>query len=231
MNKPLDSATLLRLLQLIDSGFPTGAFSFSNGLEGVAALDLIRNEADVRELIVTQIYEGIVGIELPAVFEAHRATSLHQLKRLDELLTALKPIPAFRAASIKVGRRFLESAAPLIESDFVDRYLAMVREGKSDGHHATAVGVVFNAAGIVDPNTTALAIASSTIMGQTAAAVRLGLIGQNAAQRLISSLQPALISAVESARERPIIEWGAYQPMLDLAGLQQPELTGRLFAS
>jgi urease accessory protein len=230
MNRPLDPATLLRLLQLIDSGFPTGAFAFSNGLEGLAALDLVRTEADVRELIETQIHEGLAGVELPAIFEAHRATSLDQLKQLDELLTALKPIPAFRAASIKVGRRFLESAAPLFASEFVDQYLAMVRAGKPDGHYATAVGVVFHAAGI-DPDTTALAFASSATQGQTAAAVRLGLFGQAAAQRLISSLQPALVSAVESARERPIAAWGAYQPMLDLAGLLQPELAGRLFAS
>jgi urease accessory protein len=230
MNQRLDPATLLRLLQLIDSGFPTGAFSFSNGLEGIAALDLIRSEAGVQELIETQIHEGLAGIELPAIFEAHCATSHDQLKRLDELLTALRPIPAFRAGSMKIGRRFLESAAPLITFDFVDQYLAAVREGKSDGHHATAVGVVFHGAGI-DPETTALAFASSAVHGQTAAALRLGLIGQNAAQRLISSLQPMLISAVESARGRPIAQWGAYQPMLDLAGLLQPDLTGRLFAS
>jgi urease accessory protein len=230
MNQLLEPATLLRLLQLIDSGFPTGAFSFSNGLEGIAALDLIRSEAGVQELIETQIHEGLAGIELPAVFDAHRATSLDQLKRLDELLTALKPIPAFRAGSMKIGRRFLESAAPLIAFDFVDQYLAAVREGNADGHNSIAVGVVFNAAGI-DPETTALAFASSAVQGQTAAAVRLGLIGQNAAQRLISGLQPRLLTAVESARERSVSDWGAYQPMLDLAGLLQPELTGRLFAS
>jgi urease accessory protein len=230
MNQSRGPATLLRLLQLIDSGFPTGAFAFSNGLEGLAALEFVRTEAEVRELIETQIHEGLAGIELPAVFAAHRATNLDELKRIDELLSALKPIPAFRVASLKVGRRFLESAAPLIDAAYVNGYLASVREGNAEGHHATAVGIVFQAAGI-DAESTALALAASAVQGQTAAAVRLGLIGQSAAQRLISSLQPALVSAVAAAREKPMDEWGAYQPMLDLAGMLQPDLTGRLFAS
>jgi urease accessory protein len=233
MNQPLDPSTLLRLLQLVDSGFPNGAFSFSNGLEGVAALGLLACEADVRALIEPQIEEGLAGIELPAVFEAHlaaRERDLDRFKQLDLLLTALKPIPAFRAASIKVGRRFLESASPLIESPFVARYHDLIRAGQTEGHHATVVGIVFESAGI-DAHTTALAFAAAFLQGQAAAAVRLGLIGQNAALRLVSGVHPALVSAVTSARERPVEEWGTYQPMLDLAGLRQPQLTGRLFAS
>jgi urease accessory protein UreF len=30
-----DASRLLRLLQITDSGFPTGAFAFSQGLEGL----------------------------------------------------------------------------------------------------------------------------------------------------------------------------------------------------
>jgi urease accessory protein len=233
MNQPLAPSTLLRLLQLVDSGFPTGAFSFSNGLEGIAAFGLLAGEADVRTLIETQISEGLAGIELPAVFEAHlaaRERDLDRFKQLDHLLTALKPIPAFRAASVKVGRRYLESASPLIESPFISRYHELVRAGQTEGHHATVFGIVFESAGI-DANTTVLAFAAAFLQGQAAAAVRLGLIGQSAALRLVSGLHPALVSAVATAHERPVEQWGAYQPMLDLAGLRQPQLTGRLFAS
>ena len=89
---------------------------------------------------------------------------------------------------------------------------------------------MFQAAGI-DAKTSALAFASGFLQGQTATALRLGLIGQTAAQRMIADLHPALVSAVSAAENRPIEEWGAYQPLLDLAGLGQPTLTGRLFAS
>jgi urease accessory protein len=233
MNQPLDALTLLRLLQLVDTSFPTGAYSFSNGLEGVAAFGLLASEAKVRELIDAQIDAGIAGIELPALFEAHRAADadkLAHLRELDELLSALKPIPAFRAASVKVGRRFLESALPLVASEATTGYHAMVQNGEANGHQAIAVAVIFQSAGI-DVQTTALAFASSFLRGQIAAAVRLGLIGQTAAQRLGARLHQSLVTAVDNAKDLPIDEWGAYQPMLDLAGLRQPSLTGRLFAS
>jgi urease accessory protein len=233
MNQPLDALTLLRLLQLVDTSFPTGAYSFSNGLEGVAAFGLLASEAEVRELIDTQIDAGLAGIELPALFEAHRAADagkLAHLRELDELLSALKPIPAFRAASVKVGRRFLESGLPLVASEVVASYHAMVQNGEANGHYAIAIAVIFQSSGI-DAQTTALAFASSFLQGQIAAAVRLGLIGQSAAQRLAARLHPSLVRAVDNAKDLPIDEWGAYQPMLDLAGLRQPSLTGRLFAS
>jgi urease accessory protein len=233
LSAPLDPAKFLRLLQLVDSSFPTGAYSFSNGMEGIAAFGMLTSEADVEVLIETQIDEGLAGIELPALFETHRAASagdLAQIRLVDEILSAFKPIPAFRAASTKVGRRFLESAAPLVPCEVLAGYQDLVREGKAEGHHAIAVGIVFHVAGI-DANTTTLAFASNFLHGQIAAALRLGLIGQSAAQRVIAHLQPALIHAVSSAEHRPIDEWGAYQPQLDLAGLLQPNLNGRLFAS
>src|SRR5215204_2023204 len=113
---------LLRLLQLADSSFPTGAFAFSNGLEGLAHLDILRTEADITAAIHVQIEEGLAGVDLPAVLHAHTAASearLEGIAELDALLSALKPVPAFRAASLKVGRRFLESAAVIIDDPLV----------------------------------------------------------------------------------------------------------------
>ena len=61
--------------------------------------------------------------------------------------------------------------------------------------------------------------------------MRLGLIGQAAALRIATALQPALVAAVRSARTLGLDDFGAYQPLLDVAGLRQPTLDSRLFAS
>lgn len=224
---------LLRLLQFVDSGFPTGAFAFSHGLEGLFDAGLVRSESEVIAFVRVQIEEALAGIELPAVRHAHRCAignDLDALLALDEELTALKPVPAFRSGSTRTGRRFLESTAGLVDATFVSGYRAAVVAGDAAGHHALAFAVVAQAVGL-DEETMALALGAGFVGALAAAAVRLGIIGQEAAQRAIAGLHPDLLTAVERARDTPLDEMGAYLPMVDIAGLRQEALPSRLFAS
>ncbi len=229
-------AALLRLLQLTDSGFPTGAFAFSNGLEGLVEAGVVRGEAEVAALLRAQLDEGFAGIEAPAARHAHRFAAggdLGGLLALDAELGALKPVPALRAASTKVGRRFLESAAVVLgdgSAAIATRYRAEVAAGRTDGHHAVAFGVVAQAAG-VEETVAAVALGAGFVGGLTAAAVRLGVVGQGAAQRIVAGLHPAVLAAVEAAGRIPVSEMGGYLPQVDVAGLRQPALVGRLFGA
>lgn len=229
----MDSTRLLRLLQLVDSGFPTGAFAFSQGLEGLAAAGLVRNEADVAALVRTQIEEGFRGIEAPVTMQAHRlaeAGEMSALLALDGMVTALKPVPAFRSASMRTGRRFMEAAAALVGGPMVMACRDAVTARHAAGHHAIAFGIVMEAAGM-DGETTATALGATFAGGLVTAAVRLGLIGQTAAQRIVLDQQPALLAAVDAAATMRLDEMGAYTPLIDVAGLRQPVLPGRLFGS
>ena len=124
----------------------------------------------------------------------------------------------------------LESAAPLLASELVDRYLEGVRAGRGHGHHAVAFAVTMQAAGLASEEML-LALAATAVSGFVAAAVRLGLIGQTAAQRIVTDLHPLMIQMAAEAREIPLDDLGGYLPLVDLAGLRQEHLAGRLFAS
>ena len=225
--------TLLQLLQLADSSFPTGAYAFSNGIEGLHALGLIDGAGDLAAVIQAQIEESLGGIELPAVYLAHRAAANNDLATLVELdadLTALKPVPAFAAASARVGRRFLESALPLTTSPIVTAYAGAVAEGDTAGHHPVAFGVVMAATGLDAPSAAAVH-GAGVVGGQVMSGVRLGIIGQVAAQRIIADVRPDLLTALARAATIERGEMGAYLPLIDLAGLGQPALPSRLFGS
>lgn len=112
----------------------------------------------------------------------------------------------------------------------LDAYLAAIEQGDGRGHHAAASGVVFAEIG-VDEETAALTLGAISLQGWTAAAVRLGVIGQLAAQGIIVALDEAVHEAVQMSRTRHLDDLGATTPMLDIAGLRQPRLVGRLFAS
>lgn len=226
-------STFLRLLQLCDSGFPTGGYAFSHGLEGLHALGIARDAAGVRGFVRAQVEDGLAGIELPAAWHAHAAASagdLATLLTLDELLDALKPVPAARSASTRVGTRLLEAAGPLLADGMVRRYLAAIREGRGRGHHAVAFAVTLAAAGL-GAGETALALGATAVGGYVAAAVRLGVIGQTAAQGIVTELHPLLCVVAERAADVALDDMGGYLPLVDLAGLRQEGLGGRLFAS
>ncbi len=227
------TAPLLRLLQLTDSSFPTGAYAFSHGLEGLHAMGLVTNEADVHAFARAQIEETLTMQELPAGHHAHRraaANDLDALIHLDHVLSALKPVPAFRIASARIGRQTLESALPLHPAPFALTYLDAVRGGETPGHHAVAFAVVTHASGI-DANSAVTAFAAASLTGYIAAAVRLGIIGQGAAQRIVSRLEPDLERALVTASTLHLDDFGGYTPLIDIAGMRQPSLPSRLFAS
>lgn len=228
-----DALQTLFLLQVTDSGFPTGAFSYSHGLEGLYTAGLIAGVDEVSAFVTAQLEDGFAGIECPAMalaWRAAKADSLAALVALDTSIDALKPVPVFRIGSVRTGRRLLESAAALLPADLLHRYRAEVVAGRTCGHHAAVFGVVMAAAGI-EERTAALVFGASFVNGLTAAAVRLGIIGQQAAQRIIAAHHPAVIRAAEQGLIRKREEMGAYLPHIDIAGLRQPNLTGRVFAS
>lgn len=181
----------------------------------------------------THIEETLTGIELPAVRHAwHEATAgnLDGLVALDALLDALKPVPGHRLASTRIGRRFLESAAPLVPGDIVRMYRDMVANGTTSGHHGVTFGIVTAGAGI--PATDAVVgFGSTSLNGYVAAGVRLGVIGQGAAQAIIRDLHPELIAASDAAVRLNLDDLGAYSPLIDLAGLRHTAIMNRLFTS
>ena len=61
--------------------------------------------------------------------------------------------------------------------------------------------------------------------------MRLGIIGQGAAQRIIANLEPDLRAALAEAPTIGPHDLGGYTPLLDIAGMRQPALAARMFAS
>lgn len=229
----MDTVTLLRLLQVADSGFPTGAFAFSHGLEGLHAAGLLRDEEEVAAAVDAHLRESFAGVECPAMRHAFRAAvrgDAATLRRIDRLLDACKPVPVFRDGSARVGRRLLESAAPLLPGAVLAGWRLEAAAGRTPGHHAVAFGVVMQAAG-ADEETAAALQGAGFLNGLTSAAVRLGAIGQGAAQRIVASRREQVAARAAACRDASLDDLGGYLPLIDIAGLRQPALGGRIFGS
>jgi urease accessory protein len=224
---------MLRLFQIADSSFPTGGYAFSHGLEGLHALRLIRTIDDVYQFARVHVEESLASQELPAVRISGECFHRHDLDRFDELdriLTLVKPVPAFRASSQRMGRSLLTLGVELFPSSFLLEIHGGVSQGNRAGNFAVAFGAVAASAG-AEAGAAEIAFAAGSLNGYVAAAVRLGVIGQSSAQQIVVALEPVLERAIDTARTIDTHSIGGYAPLIDIAGMRQLDLPGRLFAS
>lgn len=222
--------SLLRLLQIADSSFPVGGFAFSHGLEWLKQTRAVTDEAGVADFLRTYVDQVVGRQALPAALAAARATGIEALLRGDERLDASVSTQVEREAGRAMGERLLVGASGAFAGGWrVEALLAAVRAHRTPGQHAVAFGAIAADEG-VDAATMLTVLGFGMTQAVTQAAIRLGVIGQAAAGRLLAGAAGDLDIAVQRATDgRP--RFGVFAPNLDAAGLLHGQLPFRMFAS
>ena len=249
--QPSGDLALLRLLQLGDSGFPSGAYTLSHGLETLVADGLIRGRDALPGLIQVHLLARFARSDLVSLLAAHDAArdaagsdAAHDAARdvahladadrritsIDRRLTACKLAADERLGSERVGRRLAVEVSRLMPADRIVAFLAAVEAGEAPGNAAIAFGLAGQALGI-DRRRTALAATSAQVMGLVAAAVRLGLIGHGAGQQCIAGAAPLIVAAVDLASSRDWRDLRPSAPQLDIALARHERAPARSFVS
>jgi urease accessory protein len=216
-----DGLALLRLLQLSDSQFPVGAFAHSAGLEAYAQDGI--GPDDLHELMATQLELGWGRLDLAGWVRAWHAPGVEALDALGREMSAWKPIPGVRAASLSIGARTARLAARLWP-DWEDLRTL------EHPHQAIVSGALARCAG-VRPVAGALAFAQSTLTAQLAAATRCMPLSPERGQEILTALAPQLLEAVTRAVDDPVGHFWSATPEADLAAHRQASLRTRLFQS
>jgi urease accessory protein len=219
---------LLLLLQWIDSGFPTGSFAHSGGLETYTQAKIVRNAADLACLIAVKL-EAAASTDLIIV---HTAMSADQsaIRDLDQLCSASKIAKEARDASEKIGRRMLSSILNLITDPTLVWYKDEIAAERCAGHHAVIHGLACAALG-VEPRAALLTFGYALTVNQTAAALKLFSIGQTQTQAVLAASGKAIESAADAAIARTLDDFGSFTPGLDIRIMQHERLFRRLFIS
>lgn len=216
----------LLVWQLIDSGFPSGGFAHSSGLEANLHHGRVADGTGVLSF-ARQALSQAGRSALPIVTAAHRDSGT--LLELDRLSDVFLSNPVANRASRAQGRALLTS----VSRSFPQTKLAVIEESISNGscaHHAPIFGALFHALDI-DLAETQRAFLFISVRGVMSAAVRLGLIGAYEAQ----TVQTELSSNIEGIIDR----WGSLAPsdiaqtapLLDLCQSTHDRLYSRLFQS
>jgi urease accessory protein len=199
-------------------------------LEAAAADGAVRDAATLEAWIGATIVRGSGRIDADILHHAYRAAASGDeaaLAEIDRRGAAYRATAELALESSQQGAAFLAAYQAAWAAPHPDPREAWEGEGHCQaavfGAAAAGAGVAIN-----DALTAYLQTFAANLMS---AGLRLGIVGQNAGQRILAALEPAVAGAVAAALERVPEDFGAASFALDLASMAHETQYSRLFRS
>ncbi len=224
-----DPANDLVLLQHGDSFFPSGAVSFSWGLESLVEDGRIHSADSVSEFLVNQIRYRWATSDRAALAAAHGAgADLDAVVGIDRLVDAQSLARELREGSRRTGRALL-SLHDKLGTPLARAFYHRVRAGDTPGHGVAVQGLVWRGVGLTLAQAEMLS-AHTLAVGFLGAAIRLGVIGHVDAQRILLVAQGAIAGIVGDPAPS-VHEMSAFMPETEIAAMRHETAETRLFAN
>jgi urease accessory protein len=225
-----DVLTLVRLLQVSDTSFPSGGFAFSSGLETLVNEGRISGAADVGLLLAGQVLPRWAGFDRPFLHAAHAAAGdCDRLLDIDRRCHLQSTADRLALASRRVGRALLSVHARIGTPGvaFYRSAIAGPEARDATGYEPVVQGLVGAGIGL-SPALTEAGALHSVVMAFVTAAIRLGRLGALEAQSVLAGLAPAMAAALSApVQPRP----SAFSPYAEIAALRRNRVHASLFAT
>lgn len=223
------ATTLLRLLQLASPSLPTGAYTYSQGLEAAIEEGSVTDEASARAWI-TEALVVVSDFEAPVLWRLLRAFSARdagEVARWTERFIAARDTAEFRAETIQMGYSLGKLVTDLeIADDSLQSILAQLPEMPLP----TAFACAAEALGVPHEDAV-LGMLFSMIENQMLVCVKSIPLGQVSGQRLLLSLHPAIEAAAHRAQRLEDDELCNWAPGLSLLSMQHEGQYSRIYRS
>lgn len=217
----------LRLFQLVSPSLPTGAFSYSQGLEKAVEAQWVSGEDSLRRWLSGLISENLALLDLPLLsrlYQASRDEDRDSFRHWADYFLASRETFEFREEErhrAAAMTRLLEQLEVPLVSQWRDEMLV-------------CQAAPFAAAAAhweIEGEQMLLGYAYGWLETQTIAAVKLIPLGQTAGQRVQRDLSEDLAQAVRKAGRLSDDDIGAAAPLLSIASCQHESQYTRLFRS
>ena len=219
---------LYRLLAWLSPAFPTGAFSYSHGLEAAAAAGSVHDRDTLETWIGAIVTRGSGRIDAAILCDAHGAALAGDRAALDDANRrglAYRGTAELALESAQQGAAFLATC----RAAWPERLLAEWDSG-AGVCHAAAFGAAAARAGITLADAL-MGYLETFAANLVAAGIRLGLVGQTDGQRILAALEPAIAAAATTAEGRGSEDFGAATFAVELASMAHETQYTRLFRS
>jgi urease accessory protein len=220
---------LYRLMAWLSPAYPTGAFSYSHGLEYAVEAGLVADAADLEAWVATVIETGAGWIDallLAASWRAAAAGDSAGLAEIATLAAAWRGTAEMALESEAQGRAFLATTRAAWPHPLLDSLAA------NGGAVAlpVALGAATGAAAI--PLALALPACLQAFAGNlVSAGLRLIPLGQTDGQRVIAGLAPIVAATARRALAADLDQAGSAAPLIDWCSMRHETQYTRLFRS
>ncbi len=212
-----DAGVLMRLMELSDSAFPVGGFSFSSGLETAAACGMVTDAATLEEFTSTAVESAAQSdaVASIAAFRAARNGDYDTVAEADMRVLLSKLNAESRSMSLRMGHKMTSLAAQIFSGAVLDRWAAEVTSGTMAGTFAVAQAVAAEAAGVDERSLFAMQLysAAQTVLNAALRCVRVSHIDT---QRILCALSYKAEGMYAEARTKGLDDMQLFAPQTDI---------------
>ena len=235
---------LYRLLAWSSPGYPTGAFSYSHGLEWAVETGDVKNLQGLLDYVTAVLARGGAWVDAVLFAHAWQATSTADsavsalpgaatpatLDSLTQLAAAFRGSSETALESRQQGGAFLDVTRKAWPHPTLEAFAARQAPTATPGAHCIAVAVACAAHEIpLEPALNAYIHAVATNL--VSAGARLIPLGQTQAQIAIAQLAPVITDIAERAQTTSLDDLGTAAPAIELCSLRHETQYTRLFRS
>ena len=230
MTETVTPEALYRLMAWMSPAYPTGAYSYSHGIEAAVAEDMVCDRATLVawcEHILRHGAGWVDAVLLAQTYNAAASDDWIAIADLTELAAAMRGTREAGLESVQQGAAFLTATRAAWPDARLDKLMAIC-EGQA---LALPIAVAVSAVGRVPKAFIVAAYLQSFAANLISAAVRLIPLGQTDGQGAIADLAPIVASVASAAIAAAIDDLGTAAPMVDWTGMFHETQHTRLFRS
>ncbi len=221
---------IMRLLQFSDGTFPVGTFSFSNGLETAAHLNIVHDRKTLEAFARSQALQAAFtdGIAALAAYRAASAGDFAGVVKADTMLILCKMNDEARQMLCRMGRKLGELAVHLFDSEIITEWLEGIKSGKVPGTYPVAQGLAFCAAGISEEELFC-SHQYGVVNMVVSAALRCVRVSHYDTQQILYAISDEVSQIYDEVREMSVDEMNAFYPELDILASLHEKGNMRMF--
>ena len=224
------NSTML-LLQMSDSAFPVGTFSFSNGLETAAHIGLVKDASSLEQYCRSIALQAAFSDGVAALI-AYRAAKRNRIKEIidiDKKLILFKMNDEARLMLQRMGKKLAELGTKLFPDDkMLKQWLEAVNSDMAPGTYPVAQGLAFAVAGLTEQELFA-SHQYGVINMVCGAALRCVRVSHYDTQLILLKLSGDVDKLYQEAKEMTFDDMNSFVPEVDILSSMHEKGNMRMF--